>query len=134
MTSLVRHFDQQHRGEAAAHSIQGLAEGVGLPLVAREAVQQEAVAGVLGLHAGPDHPDDDLVGDEFAGAHVLLGLAAQLAPGGDLGAEHVAGRDVGELEVQSEPLGLSPFACAGRAEQYQVQLGHSARESGPGLT
>ena len=53
-------------------------------LVAREAVEQEAVAGVAVADALDDHADDHLVGHQLAGVHVALGLAAELAALRDL--------------------------------------------------
>ncbi len=52
----------------------------------------------------------------------LLGLRAELGFIGDLGAQHVAGRDVRQAEVVAQALGLGALAGSRRAEQDQVQL------------
>src|SRR3977135_3115575 len=63
------------RGGGAAER---LGERVGLLLVAREAVEQEAVARVARVDPVDDHLHDQIVRDELAGLHVALGLAAEL--------------------------------------------------------
>ncbi len=103
-----------------------LLERVGLLLVAREAVEQEAVARVAVADALGDHADDHLVGHELAGVHVALGLAPELGALGDLRAQDVAGGDVRQPEVVAQAIGLGALSGARRAEQDQVQLGHDA--------
>ena len=93
-------------------------------LVSREAVEQEPVAGVLGVDALDDHPDDHLVGDELAGVHEALRLAPELGVLGDVGAQHVAGRDVRQVEVFRQPLRLGALARTRGTQQDQVQVRH----------
>ena len=45
---------------------------------AREAVQDEAVAGIVLIEAVGGHRDDQLVGHQAAGVHVRLGGPAEL--------------------------------------------------------
>ena len=52
-------------------------ERLGLRLGAREAVEDEAVLGLVLVDPLGDHADDHLVGDEVAAVHVLLGLAGR---------------------------------------------------------
>ena len=74
---LVGHVDQQHRGDAAAEPVERLAERVGLRARAREAVEDEAVARVVGADAVDDQVDHELVGHELAGVHEALRLQAR---------------------------------------------------------
>ena len=53
-----------------------LVERLGLRLGAREAVEDEAVLGLVLVDALGDHADDHVVGDEVAAVHVLLRLRA----------------------------------------------------------
>jgi hypothetical protein len=122
---VVRHLDEQRRGEPPLEAGERLTEGIRLMLVAWEAVEQEAVAGVAGGDALDDHPHDHLVGDELAGVHVALGLAAELGALGHLCTQHVAGGDVRQPEVFVQAIGLGALAGARRAKQDQVQFGHN---------
>ena len=72
------------------------------------------------------HADHDLVGDEGAALHVLLRLEAHLGALGDGRAQHLTGRDVRQLELRHDALGLRAFARAGAAEKDHVALGHSS--------
>ncbi len=92
-------------------------------LVAREAVEQEAVARVAAGDPVGDHADDHLVGHELAGVHEPLCLPAQLGALGHLRAQDVAGGDVRQLKVLAQAVGLRALAGAGRTEQDQVELG-----------
>src|SRR5690606_30733241 len=58
--------------------------------------------------------------------HVLLGLLAELGLVAHRGAQDVARRVVRQLEIGLQPLALSALPGAGRAEEYEVQLGHGA--------
>ena len=91
---------------------------------AREAVEQEAVLRLGRLDGLEDDAGDDLVGHELAGVHELLGLLAELALGGHGGAQHVARRDVRQVEVVGQPLGLRALAGAGRTEEDEIELRH----------
>jgi hypothetical protein len=72
--------------------LEHVVEALGLGNGAREAVEDEArlALGVV-LELALDHANHDLVADETALVHDLLGLSAQLGLLCDLGAEHVTG-------------------------------------------
>src|SRR5207302_7595930 len=76
-----------------------------------EAVENEAVVDgvVLGQALGDD-PDHDVVGNQLAPFHELLGLEAERGPRRHRGPEHVTGRDVGRAEVLRDPNRLSALA------------------------
>ena len=76
----------------------------------------------------PEHahrPFEDLVADEVARSHDLLGLQAQLGAGGDFGAQQVAGGNVRHLQMFLEARGLRALAGTGRAQKYQSHQLHS---------
>ena len=106
-----------------------LPERAGLLDRAREAVEQEPVAGVIVGESLDDHPDDDLIGNQLALVHVLLGEQPELAAGLARGAQDVAGRDVRQAEVLGQQRGLGALAGAGRTQQDQIQFEH--REGRP---
>lgn len=68
----------------------------------------------VGLELRLDHADDDLVADEAAGVHNLLGLLAQLGAGLDLLAEHVARGEVADLVLFLDVGCLGSLACRAR--------------------
>jgi hypothetical protein len=90
--------------------------------VARKAVQQEAVLCVGLLDGVEEHAHDDVVGNQIAAVHVPLGLGPELGATRHRVAQHVAGGEVGELELLGQALGLSPFARAGRAQENEIEL------------
>jgi hypothetical protein len=118
---VVVRLDQQCGGQPTPAALDLVAQRVGLPDRAGEAVEQEAVV-ALALDLGHDHLDHQLVRNEVAVAHVLLGLLAQVAAVLAVLAQHVARGDVGEVEVLAQPRGLGALAGAGRAEQEEVEL------------
>src|SRR3954451_1446259 len=124
---VLGHVDEERGGEAAVDLLQRGVERLGLLVRAWEAVEEEAVLGVGLGEPVEDHADDDLVGDQVAAVHVLLGLLAEVRAVLDGLAQHVARGDVGEREVLLEALGLGALARAGRAEQDEVELGHRRR-------
>ena len=73
---------------------------------AREAVEQCALV----AEAGCDHGNDNFIGDELAVLHDGFGLFAEVAAGGDFGAQHVASREVGQSVFFNEEGGLGAFA------------------------
>ena len=77
---VVGDVDQERRGQLAAELAQLRVERLGLRHGAREAVEDEAVGGLLALDPLGDHADDHLVGDQVAAVHVLLRLLAELGP------------------------------------------------------
>ncbi len=114
---VVVDVDEDRRGQLAPEALHLLVERLGLAGGAREAVEDEAVLGLVALDALGDHADDHVVGDEVAAVHVLLRLAADLGLVAHGGAQDVAGRVVGQAEVGGEALALGPLARSGRAEQ-----------------
>ena len=72
-----------------------------------------------------EHAQQDLVADQVAARHHFLGLQAELAAGGDFGAQQVAGGDVRHLQVLLEPRRLRALARTGRAQKYQSHQHHS---------
>src|SRR4051794_7694814 len=108
-----RHVDEERRAQAAAHALERLVERLRLLGRAREAVEQEAVRGVLVAEAIEDHADDHVVGHELAAVHVPLGLAAQVRALLHRRAQDVAGGDVGQREVVLQALGLGALARTG---------------------
>ncbi len=99
-------------------------ERVGLRAVAREAVEDEAVAAVLGADAVDDQVDDELVGHQLAAVHVALRGDAQLGAVLHRGAQDVAGCHVGQAKVVLQAGGLRAFAGTRRPEEDEVQLAH----------
>ena len=126
---LVGGVQQQRGGETAVALRQSPVEHVRLPARAREAVEDEAVGGLRGVDPLHDHVADQVVRHQVAAVHVLLGLAPQLGAVLHGGAQDVAGRVVGQVEVVDQALCLGALAGAGRSQQYQVQFGHGRRSS-----
>ena len=96
---------------------------------ARKAVEQEAVAGLVGVHPLGDHARDQVVGHQIAPVHVLLGLPAELRLLLHRPAQDVAGGVVGKVEVLPEARGLGALAGARRAEQDEVELAHGGGQA-----
>jgi hypothetical protein len=90
---------------------------LGLAHVAREAVQQEALGGVVLGEPVLRHADGDLVRHQPARVHVRLRLLAEFGALADVGAEEVARGDVRDREVLGEERGLRPLARTGRPDQ-----------------
>src|SRR5687767_7651125 len=86
-------------------------ELLGLDPGAGEAVEDEPdVDDVLLRQPFGHDPDDDVVGDQLAALHELLGFEAERGAGGGGRPEHVTGRDVGHAVVRCHPDSLSAFA------------------------
>src|SRR3954454_7346405 len=80
---------------------------------AGKAVEQEPLGEVVdGVH---EHGDDELVGDQATRVHVFGGLAAEGRAGRSVGAQNVAGTDVGDWELRQQAGGLRSLTGAGRA-------------------
>ncbi|GAO51897.1 hypothetical protein G7K_5985-t1 [Saitoella complicata NRRL Y-17804] len=80
---------------------------VGLGDSTGETVEDEAeLAFGVGGELGLDHADHDVVGDEASGVHDLLGLDTEGSLLGDLGAEHVTGSQVTDVELVLDSRGL----------------------------
>ena len=114
------HGDEKRRVERAVHGCELGVERHGLGGVAGEAVEDEALLGIIVLEALLDEIDDELVRDELAGVHEGLRLLAELRLSLHSRAEEVAGGDVREAILLDELLRLSALACAGSAEQNDV--------------
>ncbi len=97
-------------------------EGLRLRDRAREAVDNEAPLAVRLPEPVANHADHDVVGHVVAGRKDGLGLLAERRAGGYLGAEHVAGRDMGDAEMRAQHVGLCPLATARGTVQKQVHL------------
>src|SRR5215203_72011 len=96
-----------------------LVEHLGLVDRAWEAVEQEALGGVLVQEPVGDHPYGHLVGDEVPGVHVLLRLEPQVGALADVGPEDVARRDLRHREVRRDELSLGPLAGPGWSDEYE---------------
>ena len=95
-------------------------ERLGLGQRAREAVEDEAVArSPAASMRSRNDLDDDLVGDELAALHDRLGALADLGPGLDRRAQHVAGGELRYAVFLDQPLCLGPLARPRRPEQDQ---------------
>ena len=75
-----------------------------------------------------DDRDDDVVRDELAPIHDVLGLQPDRRTGLDRGAQHVAGGELHDPVLGDEALSLRPLPGPRRAEQYQPH--YAAPKSG----
>src|SRR3954452_7931552 len=124
--AVVRRVDEQRGGEPALAALHLLGQRPGLSARAREAVEQEAVVALV-LDLVEDHRDDEVVGDELALVHVVLGLPAELGALAPVLAQQVARADVGHAEVLGQPGRLGALARARGPEQDEVELAHRPR-------
>jgi hypothetical protein len=104
-------------------------EDVGLDVGAREAVEEEPVDVRVAGDGVLDDLDDDFVADEAAGRDDALRFASELRAVRHLLAEKVAGRDVEQVVLLEEELGLRALAGAWRAEQRDVEHGRLPRRT-----
>ena len=100
---LVRDLDGHHCIEADTGLLHGLRLGDG----AGHPVQNIAVGTVGLLQTLLDDADDDFIGHQAAGVHVLLGTKARGRTVFDGGAEDVAGGNGGHVELFLENIRLS---------------------------
>src|SRR5215204_1197630 len=119
---LLRDVDQDDRRDLPPQLGHPRVEGLGLGDGAREAVEDEAVGGLLTLDSLGDHPDGHLVRDQVSAVHVLPRPLADLGPVLDRSAQDVSGCVVGQPEVLLQPLPLGPLAAPGRPEEDQIEL------------
>src|SRR5690606_17569572 len=84
-----------------------------------KAVEQVAVGAIGLLQAIADQADDDLIRNQAAGFHDLLGLQAKGGAGLDGGAQHVAGRDLRNAEALADERRLRSLSGARGAQQNQ---------------
>ena len=114
----VRHVDFEHVVDRHA----GILHGLGLRNGARETVEHVAALAVGFLEAILDQADDDVVADQAAGIHDLLGFEAQRRAGLDGGAQHVAGGNLRNAEFLLDEVGLGALAGAGWPQQNQSHI------------
>ncbi len=100
----------------AAGEERGL-QRLGLDGVAREAVDDDALAGVESVEPLEEHLEGDRVGDELTLLHVSLGLATEGRSRAYRRAEEVPGRHVREPESLREDRRLGALAGTRRPEQ-----------------
>ena len=93
---------------------------LGLRNGAREAVEEEAARAIGGLDALLHEADDDLVGDELAAIHDLLGREPERRAGLDRGAQHVAGGDLRDAVALRDERGLGALARSGTAQEESI--------------
>ena len=84
--------------------------------VARIAVEDETIAGVIAGETFFQHCQHDGVGDQTAGFHHRLGLLPERRARGDRRAQQFASGDVRHAIVVAQAGGLRAFAGARRAE------------------
>src|SRR5262249_32043600 len=82
-----------------------------------EAVEQIALPAVRLLQTLLDHTDDDVVRDELAGVHHLLGGDAQWRTSLHCRTQHVAGRDLRDPESVLDEVGLGALPLTRRSQQ-----------------
>ena len=118
------HVDRALAGDAI--------ERLGLLDRAREAVEDVAAGARIGsAEALVDQTDHDLVTDEPAGVHHLLGHHAELGAFTHGRAQHVAGRDVRYDEVPGQPHALRALAGTLSPEDDEAGAGdHAGPTSG----
>ena len=116
---LERHVDFKHVIEFDARLLHGL----GLRNGAGKAVEQKAGRTVGLGNALFDQVDDEIVADQLARFHHGLGLLPQGRAGLDGGAQHVARRNLRDIEFARDELRLRAFARAGRAQKNQFHTG-----------
>ena len=123
---VVRQVHEDRGGEPAPACAEQLVERFRLGDGAGESVEQESRVGVVGQRFG-DHGDDERVRHQPSGEHVLgrgqteLGAAAAMTP------QHVAGGDVGEVELVAQAGRLGALA---RSRRTQERHGEGRRRGG----
>ena len=116
---LVVEIEEEDDVERAPDLVEHLVERLGLGEVARKAVEDEPLAGVVLRQALLDHPDRDVVRDELAALHDLVDLAAERLRVVER-AEHVAGRDMRDAVSPRDALRLRSLPRPLRAEHEHV--------------
>ena len=91
-------------------------QGFRLSQRAGHAVQNEALCAVALSHPVGNDAEDQLIGNQRAFVHVLLGLFSQLRAVGHGLTEHVPGRDGGNGELLNKKLCLCSLPGAGSAQ------------------
>ena len=109
----IRHGDFQYVIEF--HT--ALFHGICLRNGAREAVNQKPILTVGLANTLFDQVDDDVIRHQTTAVHNLFNLQAQLSAVLDSGAQHIPGGNLGNLELLTNKLSLSPLPCAGGTQQ-----------------
>ena len=113
-----------HDGSGKAQ-IDAAEEAKLIPANIREGITVLGVLGTMGDtgrriavlgHVVSDHPDDDGIGRQTARLDILLHAAAQLGSARDLGADHLARRDVVDSVMFPQTRRLRPLAAARRTK------------------
>ncbi|MFO1295029.1 MAG: hypothetical protein U1F25_00070 [Rubrivivax sp.] len=112
---------EQHDGvQRLSHGLQHAAQGLGLRLVAREAIENESLLRIRFREPVADDAEDDLVDDQLPGVHGRLGPQAVLGTALHGRAQQVPGGDLRNPETLHQPLRLGTLAGARRAQQYDT--------------
>ena len=114
-----RDIDLERLVDPGAVLVEGTVEGRRLGGRAREAVEDDTVAGVGLGQPVEEHPDRDVVGDQLAALHVSARLETDRAAFPDGRPEQVAGRDVRDGKPLGQDRRLGALAGAGGAQQDQ---------------
>ena len=127
-----------HRVEAEPLVRQGPIQCFRLRHGTGKSVEDETFGGVRLPDAVGDDRNHDVVGDQLATRHDVLGLLADRAARLHGGAQHVAGGELHDPVFIDQALRLRAFAGPRRAEQYQPHrvsprnsIVDQARPSGP---
>ena len=88
--------------------------------VAREAIEDEALLGIVGSKALLDQIDHQLVGHKLASIHVLLGLNSQLGTTLDGSTKQVARGDVSDAKLGNKSLSLRALTGTGCSQKYEI--------------
>jgi hypothetical protein len=116
---VVFELEQEDDVERPLDLLQHVVERLGLGDVARESIEHEAAARVHELLA--DEGGGDLVRDEVPCVEQRLDLAAERRVRRDRSPEEIAGCDVRDAVLGSDPLRLRPFPRPLRPEDQDVQ-------------
>ena len=114
------HVDQKGAVDLATHGGELGIERHSLGGVAREAVEDEALLGVIGSKALLDKVDHELVGNELASVHVLLSLNTKLGATLDGSTQQVARGNVSDAKLGDELLCDGALTGTRSSEQYEV--------------
>ena len=78
------------------------------------------------LQLVPDHADHDIIANESARVHDLLGCPTKLGLLGDLLAKHVARRQMADAKLVAYPRGLCTLACVIGAKRDKRRVSASS--------
>mmetsp|Transcript_71769 Transcript_71769/g.156213 ORF Transcript_71769/g.156213 Transcript_71769/m.156213 type:complete len:342 (+) Transcript_71769:52-1077(+) len=110
--------ESHDEGDGLTRLGEHLVEGLGLRLGSREPIQDETRLAVIRLDAVSDDADDNLVADQSACSHHLLGLLANLGAGRHGLAKHVAGGELWDAEHLDNPGSLGALASTRGAKDH----------------